>query len=635
MATISELVVKVIADTTGLDSGLKSAQTSIKGVGTEAQNADGKTSGLSSAFSSLKGALVAGGAIAAVTTAAKVIADSVKAFGEAEIAAKRLDSVSTMRGWVDGADRIGDLADELQRLTGVDGDYIKQLGAELLAQGKSLDQTEDLITAAAQLSSITGDDLGTSVKQLTNTYSGMAGSIGRSIPEIKALSEEELRNGEAVDIILEKYGAFAEQLTDTVSVATDRASESMGDLKETLGQAFAPVTVSLANDFTNAVNKMLPTLTYMATHSFDRAFVELWEAITGTKGAVTQWEEAVAEASRAEASYNAGLRALQTELDTVTEKTKTMSDAELAAARAFLYAQMQRSTSMAQLTQAQKTLDAFDSEIAALRKKEADEIAVAKKAAAKEAADEAVKQAKREEEERKKRTKDTIDYCIAQEDERAKAVADAYGDTIVASAEAENERVEKAEEASKRLEEAFTTAIQATSSAFEALGEDLVNGGDLWGSFAKAAIASVAGIVKALGDELAAKAAARLIEAIAATASVVLAPTAPGLYASAGLLAGGAAAAWTASGALNAYAGTFARGTDYSPAGMAWINEEGPELVNLPAGTSITPATETPVGSAKSGGNTFIFNSPVALTPSQEEARYKKTVRDLSFQGVL
>jgi hypothetical protein len=35
--------------------------------------------------------------------------------------------------------------------------------------------------------------------------------------------------------------------------------------------------------------------------------------------------------------------------------------------------------------------------------------------------------------------------------------------------------------------------------------------------------------------------------------------------------------------------GMFASGTDYAPGGMAWVGEEGPELVNLPTGASVTP----------------------------------------------
>ena len=35
--------------------------------------------------------------------------------------------------------------------------------------------------------------------------------------------------------------------------------------------------------------------------------------------------------------------------------------------------------------------------------------------------------------------------------------------------------------------------------------------------------------------------------------------------------------------------GHFASGTDDAPGGLAWVGEQGPELLNLPGGTSVTP----------------------------------------------
>lgn len=47
----------------------------------------------------------------------------------------------------------------------------------------------------------------------------------------------------------------------------------------------------------------------------------------------------------------------------------------------------------------------------------------------------------------------------------------------------------------------------------------------------------------------------------------------------------------------------FAGGTDYTPGGMAWVGEQGPELLNLPAGSSVTPAS-----AVRTGGDVHIHN---------------------------
>ena len=50
-------------------------------------------------------------------------------------------------------------------------------------------------------------------------------------------------------------------------------------------------------------------------------------------------------------------------------------------------------------------------------------------------------------------------------------------------------------------------------------------------------------------------------------------------------LAGGGGSLFSAPG--------FAGGTDFAPGGMAWVGEEGPELVNLPRGAQVIPAHES------------------------------------------
>ena len=52
----------------------------------------------------------------------------------------------------------------------------------------------------------------------------------------------------------------------------------------------------------------------------------------------------------------------------------------------------------------------------------------------------------------------------------------------------------------------------------------------------------------------------------------------------------------------------FANGTDSAPGGMAWIAENGPELVNLPRGASVTPAPKTRALMASNDSAPLTFN---------------------------
>lgn len=85
----------------------------------------------------------------------------------------------------------------------------------------------------------------------------------------------------------------------------------------------------------------------------------------------------------------------------------------------------------------------------------------------------------------------------------------------------------------------------------------------------------------------------------------------------------------------------FADGTDDAPGGLAVVGEEGPELVNLPKGSSVATASET--AAAMAGGssttkNTTInatFNSPTTLNSYQMLRKLKQYQRSLAASSTI
>jgi hypothetical protein len=75
----------------------------------------------------------------------------------------------------------------------------------------------------------------------------------------------------------------------------------------------------------------------------------------------------------------------------------------------------------------------------------------------------------------------------------------------------------------------------------------------------------------------------------------------------------------------------LARGSDFTQGGATLVGEEGPELVNMPRGASVTPNSRGGTG----GGPEFNIYSPVAVTPSIAAQEYTRMVRNLAFEGVL
>ncbi len=208
----------------------------------------------------LQSLVEAGAALQGARKITHFAAEAVAQFADAEAAATRLETALQLRGMQSALPELSAYADKLQEVAGYDADLVKQLEAELIAQGKTTAQTKATIEAAAGLSAVTGDDLSSSMQKLAATYSGIDGRMGQLIPELKNLTEEQLRNGAAVDLIREKYSAFVGQTGET-SIAIERAKNNIGDLIEAFGEGLAPqirVGADLIGGLAKALSSVSP-----------------------------------------------------------------------------------------------------------------------------------------------------------------------------------------------------------------------------------------------------------------------------------------------------------------------------------------------------------------------------------------
>lgn len=122
------------------------------------------------------------------------------------------------------------------------------------------------------------------------------------------------------------------------------------------------------------------------------------------------------------------------------------------------------------------------------------------------------------------------------------------------------------------------TATSAISSTFESIGAAIASGGE---GFDK-----IGTSLEKLGVQLIQTASQY---AIAAGMKMIF-ETPYGLSGRGWALVGMGAAGMIGAGALNTQIPAYANGTPYHPGGVALVGERGPELVNLPTGSSVSPA---------------------------------------------
>lgn len=269
MANDGELNFKTKIDDSDLDKGLKRVKSKVNnaakdmGKGTKATNAlktaFNETGGAASSFTSKMGSLassagpVAAGLTVAVMAVKKFI-EGLKAANEAfkvqEKAEKALQKAAENNPYLqkESVQRLKEFASGLQEISNYGDEGTIDIMAQLASTGRTEAEIMKIMGAAADYAAAKHIDLKTAAETLNSTYSGMAGTMGRQIAEIKDLTDEQLKNGDAIDLIAGKYKGFAKEAADSGT----QAKNAFGDFMESIGKIANPMFEALnqkAKDF--------------------------------------------------------------------------------------------------------------------------------------------------------------------------------------------------------------------------------------------------------------------------------------------------------------------------------------------------------------------------------------------------
>ncbi len=283
MANDGEITIGTKVDESGLDKGLRSVKDKANAISKDLNkglrsvkdkaNATSKdlnkglkaTSDLKTAFNETGGAAAGfagkmesvatnGGAVAAGITAAILAAkkyiETLKQANEAykvqEKAESALQKAAENNPYLnrESVQRLKDYASEIQSASNFGDEGTIDVMAQLAASGRSESEIMKLVAAAADYAAAKHISLESAVQNLNKSYGGLAGELGELFPEVKALTAEQLKNGEAVDIIAQKYKGFAKEAADSGT----QAKNAFGDFMESIGR--------IADPAFEAVNRM-------------------------------------------------------------------------------------------------------------------------------------------------------------------------------------------------------------------------------------------------------------------------------------------------------------------------------------------------------------------------------------------
>jgi len=192
--------------------------------------------------------LVAMASIEGIKKLTSGMMDAAKSFEEADRKYRALSNAFA-NNYADYT-RATNLIQELSTTTLASKDAIEQMVSSLAVSGRSVAEIEKLTNAATILSNVTGKDWTQSANMLLGTLEGQTRELQKLFPEVKNLTDEELAQGKAVDLLNTKYGEFAGNLGSTYTQSVKNLSEAWGDLKQALGSFtsdfFAPIISGLS-----------------------------------------------------------------------------------------------------------------------------------------------------------------------------------------------------------------------------------------------------------------------------------------------------------------------------------------------------------------------------------------------------
>lgn len=186
--------------------------------------------------------------------------------------------------------RIQDFAASLEATTTV--------GDEAIIQGVALAQTyvttseeaENLTKTALDFAEAADLSFTEAVRRLGRAVQGSAGDVANFAPEIRLLTKDQLRAGEATRILGDRFRGAAEAARRTFSGAIQGASNSFGTLLENLGKAIteSPAAIKVINALAAGFDKAAKIV-----DEFFRDRDVIQELIIGLAGLKTAFNENV------------------------------------------------------------------------------------------------------------------------------------------------------------------------------------------------------------------------------------------------------------------------------------------------------------------------------------------------------
>ena len=186
-------------------------------------------------------------------------------------------------------------SEELRDKTAINDETILSAQSFLAVQGRTEKQIKKITETALDLSVVLGTDVLTATKYLDQTFESTIGRLGKYDERLKTLTDSQLENGDAVDLLAKKYEGMAEKSAtslDKLKIKWEELVKGAGKfIYETLFETNEDITKDgitagsdIAENFINSYSKVFKSkggnLKEEAKKYIDGAFKEYQKAVS-------------------------------------------------------------------------------------------------------------------------------------------------------------------------------------------------------------------------------------------------------------------------------------------------------------------------------------------------------------------
>ena len=235
--------------------------------------------------STLKSAFGITTAIVAVKKLGDACVSAFKDFTEAE---RKYKQLAITLGNGKAFDSVKQNIKDLSKLTLSSKDDIESMVAELAGLGKSADEVNAISEAAVYLSNVTGKDLNSSMQTLLQTYNGTTTSLKKMGIDTSELTKQELENGAAVQLVIDKYGELAKSMAEADNGQhIQNIKNNFNDIKQSVGDLISFAVTPLIGKIDAFSEKLAGSIdefvqkAKVVIGNFPEIMNRLWTAIKG------------------------------------------------------------------------------------------------------------------------------------------------------------------------------------------------------------------------------------------------------------------------------------------------------------------------------------------------------------------